>query len=131
MQFFFQPERLCSPTWVLHFQKGNSFECATLLVSLLLGQSYNAFVVSGYASREQALCDMTRRICPYLPEQEHTPPPADKPKIVKYQLKAPPDFRSQFLLELEDRERKKIDAELQRQEEERQRMIAVCMHYFI
>ncbi|EFN62109.1 Coiled-coil domain-containing protein 135 [Camponotus floridanus] len=118
------PERLCSPTWVLHFQKGNSFECATLLVSLLLGQSYNAFVVSGYASREQALCDMTRRTCPYLPERKYTPPPADMPKIAKYQLKAPPDFRSQFLLELEDRERKKKDAELQRQEEERQRMIA-------
>ncbi|KAL6423248.1 hypothetical protein ACFW04_010127 [Cataglyphis niger] len=46
------------------------------------------------------------------------------PKIVKYQLKAPPDFRSQFLLELEERERKKIDAELQRQEEEQRRMIA-------
>lgn len=131
MQFFFQPEHLCSPTWVLHFQKGNSFECATLLVSLLLGQSYNAFVVSGYASREQALCDMTRRTCPYLPEQKHTLPSTDMPKIVKYQLKAPPDFKSQFLLEMEDRERKKIDAELQQQEKERQRMIAVCVHYFI
>ncbi|XP_072742511.1 dynein regulatory complex subunit 7 [Anoplolepis gracilipes] len=69
---------------------------------------------------------MTRRTCPYLPEQEHTPPPADDmPKIInnKYQLKAPPDFRSKFLLELEDREKKRIDAELQQQEEERQRMI--------
>lgn len=66
-----------------------------------------------------------------MPERKHTPPPADMPKIVKYQLKAPPDFRSQFLLELEDRERKKKNAELQRQEEERQRMIAVCMDYFI
>ncbi|KAM0725854.1 Dynein regulatory complex subunit 7 [Formica fusca] len=67
---------------------------------------------------------MTRRNCPYLPERERTPPPTDMPKIVKYQLKAPPDFRSQFLLELEERERKKIDAELQQQEEERRRMIA-------
>jgi hypothetical protein len=68
---------------------------------------------------------MTRRMCPYLPEMEQTPPPADKPKTVKYQLKAPPDFRSRFLLELEERERAKTAAELQRQEEERQRKIAV------
>ncbi|XP_024880776.1 dynein regulatory complex subunit 7, partial [Temnothorax curvispinosus] len=118
------PEHLRSPTWVLNYQKGNSFECATLLASLLLGQSYNAFVVSGYASREQVLCDMTRRTCPYLPEPERTPPSADKPRIDRYRLKAPPDFRSRFLLELEDRERAKTEAELQRQEEERQRMIA-------
>ncbi|XP_028050974.2 dynein regulatory complex subunit 7 [Monomorium pharaonis] len=119
-----KPEYLRSPTWMLDFQKGNSFECATLLTSLLLGQGYNAFVVSGYASREQVLCDVSRRTCPYLPKVEQTQPPADKPKIVKYQLKAPPDFRSQFLLELEERERAKTEAELQRQEVERQRMIA-------
>ncbi|XP_012057467.1 PREDICTED: coiled-coil domain-containing protein lobo homolog [Atta cephalotes] len=117
------PEHLCSPTWVLNFQKGNSFECATLLVSLLLGQGYNAFVVSGYASREQVFCDLTRRTCPYLPKIEQAPPPMEKPKLVKYQLKPPPDFRSQFLLELETREKAKAEAELQRQEEERQRMI--------
>ncbi|KAG5309089.1 DRC7 protein, partial [Pseudoatta argentina] len=117
------PEHLYSPTWVLNFQKGNSFECATLLVCLLLGQGYNAFVVSGYASREQVLCNMTRRTCPYLPKIEQAPPPMEKPKIVKYQLKSPPDFRSQLLLELEAREKAKAEVELQRQEEERQRMI--------
>jgi len=94
------------------------------LTSLLLGQGYNAFVVSGC---EQVLCDMTRRICPYLPGVEQIPLLVDKPKIVKYQLKVPPDFRSRFLLELEDRERAKMEAELQRKEEERQRMIAVRM----
>lgn len=109
----------------MDFQKGNSFECATLLASLLLGQSYNAFVVSGYASREQVLCDMTRRTCPYLPETKEAPPSAEKPEANRYQLKAPPDFRSRFLLELEERERANMEAELQRQEEERQRMIAV------
>ncbi|XP_011050892.1 PREDICTED: coiled-coil domain-containing protein lobo homolog [Acromyrmex echinatior] len=112
-----KPEHLYSPTWVLNFQKGNSFECVTLLVSLLLGQGYNAFVVSGYASREQVLCNMTRRTCPYLPKIEQAPPPMEKPKIIKYQLKSPPDFRSQLLLELEAREKAKAEAELQQQEE--------------
>ncbi|KYN37462.1 hypothetical protein ALC56_08175 [Trachymyrmex septentrionalis] len=66
---------------------------------------------------------MTRRTCPYLPKIEQAPPPVEKPKIVKYQLKPPPDFRSQFLLELEARENAKVETELQQQEEERQRMI--------
>ena len=82
-------------------------------------------MVSGYASREQVLYDMTRRTCPYLPKIEQAPPPVEKPKIVKYQLKPPPDFRSQFLLELEARENAKVETELQQQEEERQRMITV------
>lgn len=116
-----------SPTWVLHFQKGNSFENATLLVSLLLGQGYNAFVVSGYASREQVLCDMTRKTCPYLVKSELIPPQTEVSDIVnKYRLKSPPDFRSKFLLELEDREKKRIEAELKKQREEEQKLIAVC-----
>ncbi|XP_020282384.1 dynein regulatory complex subunit 7 isoform X2 [Pseudomyrmex gracilis] len=119
-----QPRNLRSPTWVLHFQKGNSFEYATLLVSLLLGQGYNAFVVSGYASREQTLCDMTRKTCPYLVKPEVIPPKTEVSDIVnKYCLKSPPDFRSQFLLELEDREKKRVEAELKKQREEEQKLI--------
>ncbi|KAL0118701.1 hypothetical protein PUN28_009396 [Cardiocondyla obscurior] len=66
---------------------------------------------------------MTRRICPYLPKPKETPISVDKPKNDRYQLKAPPDFRSQFLLELEERERAKREAELQRQEKEQQEKI--------
>lgn len=68
---------------------------------------------------------MTRRTCPYLPETKQALPSAEKSNINKYQLKAPPDFKSQFLLELKERERANIEAELQQQEEERQRMITV------
>ncbi|XP_024935965.1 dynein regulatory complex subunit 7 isoform X1 [Cephus cinctus] len=118
------PEKLKSPTSLMNNQRGNSFECATLLVSLLLGQGYNAFVVSGYASREQVYCDLTKRPCPYLPKPaEHVPlPPIGDTS--RYKLKSPPDLRSQFLLELEEREQKKIQDHLRCQEEERQRMIS-------
>lgn len=116
-----------SPTWLLHFQKGNSFECATLLASLLLGQSYNAFVASGYASREQVLRDMRKITCPYLPKHEQMSPPVVIPER-KYQLKFSSNFQSKFLLELEDQKRRKIEAELQLAEEERQRMIIVCIY---
>lgn len=133
-KYFFQPKTLRSPTWVVHFQSGNSFECATLLVSLLLGQNYNAFVVSGYASREQALYDMTRKNCPYLEgrlESEIMSPQAAVSDTVnnRYRLKAPSNFKSQFLLKLEDRERKRIEDELERQREEEQKRIAVCTRH--
>ncbi|XP_025156088.1 dynein regulatory complex subunit 7, partial [Harpegnathos saltator] len=125
--FFFQPH-LRSPTWVMNFQRGNSFECATLLVGLLLGQSYNAVVVSGYASREQILCDLSKRPCPYLPEQEKQtsslPSSIDVSEIFKYQLIPPLDFRSQLLLELEERKKSKKIDELRLLEEERQKKIA-------
>lgn len=101
------------------------------MVSLLLGQSYNAVVVSGYASREQIFCDLSKRLCPYLPEQKEQvllPPSVDiSEKAKKYQLTPPPDFRSQFLLDLEERKAKQIAEELRLQEEERQKMIAVSI----
>ncbi|EFN85904.1 Coiled-coil domain-containing protein 135 [Harpegnathos saltator] len=112
----------------MNFQRGNSFECATLLVGLLLGQSYNAVVVSGYASREQILCDLSKRPCPYLPEQEKQtsslPSSIDVSEIFKYQLIPPLDFRSQLLLELEERKKSKKIDELRLLEEERQKKIA-------
>lgn len=55
-----------SPTTVLKLQKGNCFEYSTLLVSLLIGAGYDAYVVSGYASREVCLMDETREICPLV-----------------------------------------------------------------
>ena len=46
-----QPATLTSPTTVLWQQHGNCFEYAILLCSLLEGAGYDAYVVSGYASR--------------------------------------------------------------------------------
>ncbi|XP_012275653.1 dynein regulatory complex subunit 7 isoform X2 [Orussus abietinus] len=120
---YWQPSHLRSPTWVLTTHRGNSFECATFLVSLLLGEGYNAYVVSGYASREQVRCDMTKRTCPYLPKRKPSPPSAKPKDTSKYRLKPPPDLRSQFLLEMEAREHRRKEEELHRQEEERRRNI--------
>jgi len=36
----------------------------------LLGAGYDAYVVSGYATREICLSDETREICPLLKEKE-------------------------------------------------------------
>ncbi|XP_046490335.1 dynein regulatory complex subunit 7 isoform X1 [Neodiprion pinetum] len=117
------PDRLCSPTWVLHRQKGNSFEFSTVLTSLLLGQGYNAYVVSGYASREQVSYNCTRKVCPYLQKPEEPKHEVASEETQRYRLKPPPDIRSKFLLEMEARERKKLEDDLKRQEEERDKMI--------
>jgi len=49
-------------------QMGNCFEYSTLLCSFLIGSGYDAYVVSGYATREFCLFDLTRTVCPYLPD---------------------------------------------------------------
>ena len=112
------------------YQRGNSFECATFLVSLLLGKGYNAYVVSGYARKEQVQCDMTKRLCPYLPKEEVPAQPPSSKGIPKYQLKPPPDFRSQFLLEIEAKKRRAEEIELLKQENEQQRLIEVHIIIF-
>jgi len=73
----FQPTRLRSPMTVLKQQRGNCFEYATILCSLLIAQGYDAYVVSGYATREVCLMDSTRETCPLLTKKVEVryPPP--------------------------------------------------------
>lgn len=46
----FQPNKIVSPATTLKTQTANCFELAILLVSLLIGCGYNAFIVYGYAT---------------------------------------------------------------------------------
>lgn len=57
-----------SPATLLTKRKGNSFEIATLLCSLLIGTGFAAMVVSGYATREVSLNDQRRVDCPLKPD---------------------------------------------------------------
>jgi len=54
------PTVLTSPTFTLEKQVGNCFECATLLVSLLRGVGYDAYIVSGYATADVTLLDESK-----------------------------------------------------------------------
>lgn len=65
-----QPNRMLSPTTVLKIQKGDCFEYSTLLCSLLISAGYDAYVVSGYATKETCLADERREICPLLKKKE-------------------------------------------------------------
>ncbi|RKP01424.1 hypothetical protein CXG81DRAFT_12047 [Caulochytrium protostelioides] len=51
------PAVLYSPTWTLATQKADAYGYAILLTSLLQGVGYDAYVVSGYASRHVTLLD--------------------------------------------------------------------------
>jgi len=54
------PTVLASPTFTLEKQIGNCFECSTLLVSLLRGVGYDAYIVSGYATADVTLLDESK-----------------------------------------------------------------------
>ncbi|EPZ34221.1 hypothetical protein ROZALSC1DRAFT_28010 [Rozella allomycis CSF55] len=51
------PEKLPSPTFTLKVQSGNCFDYSVLLASLLRGVGYDAYVVSGYATKDITLID--------------------------------------------------------------------------
>ncbi|KAI9350126.1 hypothetical protein BDR26DRAFT_851892 [Obelidium mucronatum] len=54
------PSKLPSPTYTLKVQCGNCFDYSVLLVSLLRGFGYDAYVVSGYATRDITIVDETK-----------------------------------------------------------------------
>eukprot|EP00884_Botryococcus_braunii_P015697 jgi/Botrbrau1/2810/Bobra.0125s0021.1 len=79
------PAHLPSPASVLSWQRGDSFDLANLLCSILLGAGFDAYVAVGYAPRALALNDLSQLECPWLaasevPSGEHVllqnvPPP--------------------------------------------------------
>uniref|UniRef100_A0A1B0ESJ8 Putative dynein regulatory complex subunit 7 n=1 Tax=Lutzomyia longipalpis TaxID=7200 RepID=A0A1B0ESJ8_LUTLO len=91
----FQPERLISPDTLLRRRRGNSFEMATLLCSLLLGSGFG------------------------IPDEKDEKSNEDSEKKPKYQLRPPVDLRSQFLVHMDEMaaSRKAAEEEKQREEE--------------
>ncbi|XP_041350936.1 dynein regulatory complex subunit 7-like [Gigantopelta aegis] len=122
------PPRLISPATVINRQKGNCFEYNTLLVSLLIAAGYDAYVVSGYASRETCLADESRGVCPLLKKKEEAKQEEKKMIIKKYSVKPPRDLTSKFILKQERRkvaeqeaeeEKRRVDEELKQLEREK------------
>uniref|UniRef100_H3DBW9 Uncharacterized protein n=1 Tax=Tetraodon nigroviridis TaxID=99883 RepID=H3DBW9_TETNG len=91
------PRQLFSPSMVLRNQSATCFEAATLLCSMLIGAHYEAYCVSGYASRELCECDQTHRECPPLDDGKKDVTP--EPQQNKYTLKPKKKPHSRFLLQ--------------------------------
>lgn len=60
------PDFLLSPQSTLAFQAGDSLDMATLLVSILAGAGFDAYVVVGYAPPEVVRNDQSGAVCPLL-----------------------------------------------------------------
>uniref|UniRef100_H3DBW6 Coiled-coil domain-containing protein lobo homolog n=1 Tax=Tetraodon nigroviridis TaxID=99883 RepID=H3DBW6_TETNG len=108
------PRQLFSPSMVLRNQSATCFEAATLLCSMLIGAHYEAYCVSGYASRELCECDQTHRECPPLDDGKKDM--ASKSQQNKYTLKPKKKLHSRFLLKQEMKEKEKEAALLLEQQ---------------
>lgn len=122
------PNRLVSPDTLLRRRKGNSFEMATLLCSLLIGNGFRAMVVSGYATREVVNNNQERVVCPFVPRVADEDVDSDDldagvkvAKENKYALQDPIDLRSKFELEMAERRAKERAQDERNKLEEEQR----------
>ncbi|KAM3188382.1 hypothetical protein ACTXT7_000356 [Hymenolepis weldensis] len=120
------PQRLISPSTLLSLQAGTCFDYTTLICSLLIGVGYNAYVVSGYATRECCLKDESRKECPILVEKPKEVEMYQPPPVRKYQVKPMKEFVSKYemsmkmreLIDLKEAEEKKTKEERERKEKE-------------
>ena len=112
------PPRLLSPKTTLTLQLGTCFDYTTLLCSLLIGVGYNAYIVSGYATRECCYKDESRKQCPLLMEPPKKVEIYQEPPASKYQVKPMRDFISRYEIAMEVKQQSETRAELEKQAEE-------------
>ncbi|CAF0770374.1 unnamed protein product [Rotaria sordida] len=118
------PKTLWSPTKVLADQRGNCFDYANLLCSLLIGAGYDAYVVSGYATREVCYMDTTRLPNPYAKKKHEERMEQIKAQHKKYTVKPPKDLTSKYDAYMHQRRLDQIQAEKNRLQEEENKRIA-------
>ena len=115
---YMQPESLVSPTLVLKQQRGNCFDYAVLLCSLLVGVGYDAYCVCGYATQEVTQHNLTRKTCPQLMEKEETREDERKETRERYIVRPPRDLSSMFEKRMVDKERSREEEERRKKQEE-------------
>ena len=125
------PTSLVSPIEVLRRQEGHCFEISNLLCSLLLGAGYDAFVVSGYATREICQADETRTECSLLSKDSKNPWTLDlehiwqkqfkkaSRKSTKYNIRPCKDLTSKFDKDMLNKAKNKEASKLQKELEEK------------
>ncbi|KAJ3300534.1 hypothetical protein HK104_010476 [Borealophlyctis nickersoniae] len=118
------PSIIPGPSYTLKLQYGNSFDYSIVLASLLRGVGYDAYVVSGYATRDMTLMDETKTdtdaigipsptsmpsgTTPTGPSESETAQDKEKSGTAnnaKYKVKAPRQLRSNFLLKQQEKKR--------------------------
>ncbi|CAF3475818.1 unnamed protein product [Rotaria socialis] len=118
------PKTLWSPTKVLADQRGNCFDYSNLLCSLLIGAGYDAYVASGYATREVCYMDTTRLPNPYVKKRHEEHIEGSKTQNKKYTVKPPKDLTSKYDVYMHQRRLDQIQADKDRLQEEENKRIA-------
>uniref|UniRef100_A0A7S1I6I9 Dynein regulatory complex subunit 7 n=1 Tax=Eutreptiella gymnastica TaxID=73025 RepID=A0A7S1I6I9_9EUGL len=106
------PEKLpmivASPTTTLAWQAGDSFDMSLLLLSLLIGDGYDAYCVIGYAVEEVTTNTQSGRPTPeVVPDEDADGKGGVKQadRQTKYPVRKRPDLLSKFQLKLEEKKR--------------------------
>lgn len=73
------PDLLPSPSTTIKMRAGDCLDLANILCSVLRGNGYDAYVVSGYAPKWITILDQTKTGCPIL-EKTALKPKQDKPE---------------------------------------------------
>ena len=88
---------LNSPTRVINEQTGNSLEMSLLLVSLLRGFGWEAYVVVGWVDGRTASLDQSGLPCPLLDQQDlQLQKQEEEEKHQIYKLRKPLDLTSKY-----------------------------------
>ncbi|XP_012937903.1 dynein regulatory complex subunit 7 [Aplysia californica] len=117
------PEHLYAPQTVLERQRGHCFEYSTLLCSMLIGSGYDAYVVSGYASREVCNIDLTYTPCPLIEQDQKVYTQPASLNIRRYTVRPPRKLASVYMLRMKRKEdaikKKFLDEKIELEEKER------------
>lgn len=128
----FQPTRLISPDTLLRKRRGNSYEMATLLASMLIGAGHAAVVVSGVAREETVLNDLHNEVYPYDIEDVEDELQPQKKKVesdAKYKLRPLPDLESHLEQDMAEVHRERALAQRLRDIETLKRQMFVRISY--
>eukprot|EP01147_Barroeca_monosierra_P005095 gene5095-6989_t len=101
------PNIIPSPTYTLWHQHGNAFDMSILLCSMLEGSGFDAYCVSGYASREVTTVNRlrTEKLISDKPVQKHTL--SESKTQNKYAISRENRMESKYLKEMRERQQQK------------------------
>ncbi|XP_077368253.1 dynein regulatory complex subunit 7 isoform X2 [Festucalex cinctus] len=110
------PRVLFSATSVLRSQTATCFEYAAVLCSMLLGANYDAYCVSGYASKEMCVLDQRLQECPLLDalaKASASDLPCERDPGLRFQREP----KSRFLTQQAKKKQEEAEAKAKQQEE--------------
>ncbi|KAH8406514.1 hypothetical protein KR215_003942 [Drosophila sulfurigaster] len=120
------PTRLISPDTLLRKRRGNSYEMATLLVSMLIGAGHPAMVVSGVARGHTVRNEQNNVPYPYPIEEVEAveEKQENEEKSAKYKLRPLPDLESHLEEEMAEVHRQRAEAQNRHEQEQLRKQMA-------